>query len=585
MINSIFSSKETFNTVVFKEGLNIITAEKSMKSSDKDSRNGLGKTTLIEIIHFCLGSDLTKKNKLNAPELQDWDFSIDFSVKEQRIIAKRYIADPKKIFIIMDDPSFFKFKEDVETKEKYIDIEIWKDFLGKNLFNIMDIQKSYQPSFRGILNFFIRRAGGYADAFITVPKESAVTTIVNNAFLLGLKWEKSLDLVDVNSRIKKLNHLKEASDTSKETKGRLKSYIITTESAVEETKKNLDNFNVLPEYQNMEQEADTLTKSIQKLTNTNIIAKRKLDNYLDSVKSESISDIDNLELLYKEANIVFGEVIKKNLEEAKKFHINLIKNRKDFLETEIGLLETAIEANGEQVKELSNKRQNIMNILSSHGALDEYNLLQEEWIKKSELLEKAKTRLKELDELTKNIRKLKKNKENIRIELENSLNTDDSIVNNIKIFDNNSMSLYSRSGNLIIDISPKTGNYKFEIQIEKGTSEGITKMMVFCYDLMLIETFRQDTSCAIDFLIHDSTIFDAVDERQKAKAIELAHKKAIDKGFQYIFTINSDQLPYGDFTENFKCEEHIIKRLTDDDISNSILGIMVSNPSSDMEDE
>ena len=56
------------------------------------------------------------------------------------------------------------------------------------------------------------------------------------------------------------------------------------------------------------------------------------------------------------------------------------------------------------------------------------------------------------------------------------------------------------------------------------------------------------------FLIHDSTIYDGVDERQIAASMELAAEEAEKGGFQYICTINSDCVPYGDFSSRFRAE-------------------------------
>ena len=49
------------------------------------------------------------------------------------------------------------------------------------------------------------------------------------------------------------------------------------------------------------------------------------------------------------------------------------------------------------------------------------------------------------------------------------------------------------------------------------------------------------------FLIHDSTIFDGVDERQRAEALELAASESQAHGFQYICTLNSDDVPRNEF--------------------------------------
>src|SRR5580693_5426941 len=52
----VSSNQPSFREVEFKPGFNVILAERTKDATKKDSRNGLGKSTLIEIISFCLGS-------------------------------------------------------------------------------------------------------------------------------------------------------------------------------------------------------------------------------------------------------------------------------------------------------------------------------------------------------------------------------------------------------------------------------------------------------------------------------------------------------------------------------------------------
>ena len=49
MIKAVRCDQESFRTVHFKPGFNVILAERTKKTKKKDSRNGLGKTLLIEI--------------------------------------------------------------------------------------------------------------------------------------------------------------------------------------------------------------------------------------------------------------------------------------------------------------------------------------------------------------------------------------------------------------------------------------------------------------------------------------------------------------------------------------------------------
>ena len=122
----------------------------------------------------------------------------------------------------------------------------------------------------------------------------------------------------------------------------------------------------------------------------------------------------------------------------------------------------------------------------------------------------------------------------------------------------------------MIDID-ETG-YRFSVDIPGSPSEGISKMKIFCYDVTLA-SFSRDRGFGIDLLVHDSTIFDGVDPRQRAHAIELAATQTAQQNFQYIVTINTDMVPTADFSPDFDFQKLVRLRLTDTDPSGSLLGI------------
>jgi uncharacterized protein YydD (DUF2326 family) len=67
-------------------------------------------------------------------------------------------------------------------------------------------------------------------------------------------------------------------------------------------------------------------------------------------------------------------------------------------------------------------------------------------------------------------------------------------------------------------------------------------------------------------------LYDGVDSRQVAAALELAAAKSKDLGFQYICTLNSDDVPYSEFTEGFDFDSFIRLTLTDESESSGLLG-------------
>lgn len=159
MIHKIYANDKRFKPIQFKIGLNIIKAEKKPESGKKDSRNGLGKTTLINIVHFCLGSELDEK-LLPVEDLKDWIFFIEIDIFGKKIITSRSISNSKVVKIIEGDCKDFPIKAEKDEKEKYnfYKLEDWKTLLGKDLFGLeSSAENKYAPSFRNLVSYFVRR--------------------------------------------------------------------------------------------------------------------------------------------------------------------------------------------------------------------------------------------------------------------------------------------------------------------------------------------------------------------------------------------------------------------------------------------
>ena len=77
MFRRLSSSLKTFKTLEFDEGLNILVADKTQTSSDTDTRNGAGKSSLAELLHFLLGGRVDKNSLTMKPQLSGYTFSLD----------------------------------------------------------------------------------------------------------------------------------------------------------------------------------------------------------------------------------------------------------------------------------------------------------------------------------------------------------------------------------------------------------------------------------------------------------------------------------------------------------------------------
>ena len=157
-LKKIRSNKESFNEVSFETGFNVIIAERTEGSTERDSRNGLGKSTLIEIIHFCLGSDFKKSSFSEIPELNGWIFTLEFTLDERDFSVSRGIDDPETIFLDGDFTGWSVLPEEDTLHNAHILTNgQWCAVLGELVFGLPKETPKYTPSFRTLISYFVRR--------------------------------------------------------------------------------------------------------------------------------------------------------------------------------------------------------------------------------------------------------------------------------------------------------------------------------------------------------------------------------------------------------------------------------------------
>jgi uncharacterized protein YydD (DUF2326 family) len=582
MIKAVRCDQTSFREVRFKPGLNVIAAERIRESTGKDSRNGLGKTLLIEIIHFCLGASTKKNEGLRIKNLENWTFILDVTLKGKDYSIYRNTLDSSRVQI-EGDVSGWPIKPGFDHKErKYIlSVKDWNLLLGFLVFGLpVEIaNRKYSPTFRSLISYFIRRGvSGFISPFKHYPQQNEWDIQVNNAFLLGLNWEYASDFQVLKDNEKILNELKKAANQGLLTgyagsMGELEAERVRLEDQIAQLDSQLKTFKVHPQYFRIQEETNRLTKEIHDITNNCTINQRILDKYKESITAEKDVSLQKVEQVYKESGLLFPDNLLRKLDEVSDFHETIIENRKTYLKTENDRLARKIEKQKFQIQRISDKRAELLKVLETHGALEEYTKLQERAASLRQRLEEVKNRKE-------NLTKFEEGKSSLKIaraELFQNTRRDymerlPGVEKAIKIFNRNSEKLYNEPGMLSIDITEN--GYKYNVEIKRARSQGIGYMKVFCYDLMLTRLFSKFFANE-GFLVHDSTIFDGVDERQIAKALELAAEESQKEGFQYICALNSDNIPYDDFSDGFKSRfaDSIIITFNDAADDGGLLGI------------
>lgn len=578
MIRRVMSNKPSFRTVTFERGFNVILADRHKQATRQDSRNGLGKSTFIEILHFCLGAETRVGNGLLVEPLLGWEFSLELTLGGRDILVTRRTDDPRRI-LIKGDTSGWPLTPtvDVRSRELYFDAKKWTSVLGTLMFGLPIERDKYQPSFRSLISYFIRRGQeGYLSPFTNHSRQTEVDKQVSIAFLLNLAWDDARQVQFLKDRQKGFRDLKKAVKAGVlegfgGTLGDLEAKRVRLQEQAEENRHQLESFKVHPQYREIEERASRLTATIHNLSDQNYTNRRLLELYSKDLSQENEPSSTDLRKVYEEAGVLLADKALRRLDEVETFHRTVVANRREFLSQETARLNDEIRANETEIAQLSNDRADLLNILKTHGALDEYTRLQQ-------LHLAAVSKVKEVTTLIENMKRLEASATQAKIDqaiLEKRARIDYEEraamrERAVSLFNANSQFLYQAPGKLIIDFLPN--GFRFNVDIERSGSDGIDKMKIFCFDLMLAQLWstRQPTP---GVLVHDSRLFDGVDERQRARALQLARREAEARDFQYICTLNSDNVPHAELGPDFNLDAFVRLRLSDDSPAGSLLGI------------
>lgn len=580
MIVKVDANHNSFKAVGFTPGLNVVVAERTEESTDKDTRNGLGKTTLLNIIHFCLGSKADKEKGLRIKPLDGWEFQLDFRMRSQLVSVSRLVDRPSKIKVSpVTDCSDWPIQPEIEHRlETYNSrVAAWNATLGWGLYDIDVERKKYSPSFRGVVSYDIRREQ-FANPFQNHARQFLWDTQVHNAFMLDLNWNHAARWQVLRDRSKSVNTVKRALKEGDNlianmvgTVGELEYERDRLARQIQRTDVDLRQFRVHPKYEEIENEAHILTTRLHDLANHILQLKRLIEFHRRSVEESEPAEAIRVSELYEEAGASLPGLVKRRLDDVRTFHLEVTRNRRRYLESEATRLEGDLAKAISEQSQLSDKNASLMRFLDTHGALEDYNeLLQLNQVQRS-ALEAVERQIEQRRNIDNEQSEIKIEQGRLDLDARRDMEERQSKRLAADIFNANTEFLYESAGAFIADIDPKSG-FKFRVEIERAESLGVSKMKVFCYDLMRAELWSK-REVRPGFLIHDSDIFAGVDERQIARALELAERKSREFGFQYIACLNSDQVPRNEFSEDFDFDRFVRLKLTDDSPAGSLLGI------------
>ncbi|MEE1723558.1 DUF2326 domain-containing protein [Streptomyces sp. JV186] len=553
-IRRVFANQPSFREVAFFDGINLVVAERSIGSTERDSRNGVGKSTLIEVIHFCLGSSVTRKNVIYELRETDWAFSLDLEIDHYSVTVTRSFESPSTVTLSgnTDYLAEMMAAKVSLSGEIQVTVKAWKDYLGRLCFGLAEDAASmakYTPSFRALISYFARSGrDAYLEPFTTSRQVRSWQKQVYNAFLVGLNWRHAAEwqeLKDNDKRVKTPSHTSAAQ--KRQALAKLENERVQLISDQQRLRDQVATFRVVPEYAEVEAQTRVLTDQMRELANESTMVMQVIKRYEEQMRAESPGDLERVEELYREAGLLFSETVTRSLSDVLRFHSDVTRHRREYLHNELTRLRARSTEIQRELDARDRERANLMRTLNAGGAVEDLGALQFKLGRTQERLDEVEKRIEELESVAAEEATVASGRQALlsRALLDRAERRPrwSQVISN---FVDVTRYLYGQPGELSFGLSEN--GFTFETKLQRRGSNGVDLMAIFAYDMSVARVWQSHDSHP-GFLLHDSLLFEGVDERQIALALSYAKMHSESEDFQYIAFINSDNIPMTDLDE------------------------------------
>jgi uncharacterized protein YydD (DUF2326 family) len=541
--------------IFFHKGLNLIVDE-TIESNKQTTGNNVGKTTVLRLVDFCLGS--SGRNIYQDSEFKEQenntvkDFLIDTEVlitliivddldfiTESIIIKKNFLKYTKKIQEINGKPIINDKEFDLKFKELIFDTNVekptFKQIVSKNirdeknkLTNIVKVLNPYTKSeeYEALFLFWLGINTDTHNQKELLGKEKTR----EESFQKRLKKEGELSLIEQQLEL--------------------------VNSKIEELQKQKANFNFNEKFESQIVELNEIKLSLSKLSTElsrlNMRRELILESKADLETEKTNIDISQIESLYNKASKLIPN-LQVTFQDTVKFHNDLIDEKIKYIDKELPGLTEKLQSISKEITALRRQEKILSVFISVSEYSDDYDTIlinlnslfetkgnleerKRYWISSNEKLERIS---EELDTINSEIN----SKDNLiqkRITLFN------------KYFTKISSELYGEEYLLSTQKNEK-GYDLIVTNLEGNPSTGKKKGQIAAFDFAYILFAEEIELKAIHFIMHDQ-LENMHDNQLSTILIDLAN--SID--CQFILPIVKDKIP-----ADIDIDKYIILKLSE----------------------
>jgi uncharacterized protein YydD (DUF2326 family) len=560
-LKNLGSDDPRFKNLTFHKGMNLVLAEKTHHSSDTDSRNGAGKTSVVRLLRYLLGGNRNEWIKSLAKYTES-----AFWADIQGAAGDIHISREAGSTSVSVGVSTYSSKE-------------WQKKSGELILGWPTSHD--KPTAQQIFSQLLRTS--FDSPTKIVPQESDLETGTRIAYFFGIPDTTLQKPIQAANFKKDKKTLKKAIDhgilgNMATSKAECEAELFKLEDQLQKRRSALAEFKVDESYAGHQQAADELSAEIAALNDRNIALKRRKRDLVNTMSAEIPVKQNNGEMLarltrlYAEAGVAIATDALKPFNDVVQFHESVSRNRRYFLEDELGKVTEALAANEARIKILDDERSGIMRLLDKSMALETFSEAQQDCNEIAARIERLKDMLQDyerLDDMDSALRKMEvEANDAMRLGLKES---NDSVKLASQMYSNLCSEVYAdRAGSLLLDLTD-AGILKATPKIEGDASKGIAEVSIFLFDITCVVVGMKNGT-APGILVHDSQLFDSMDDRQLASCLNIGARLAEKYDFQYIVTLNTDRLEAAEKIGFDRSDYPIPVSLTDNGESSGLFG-------------
>lgn len=529
--------------VEFREkGLSIIYGDVEKPKSKNETSNSIGKTVLLKIVNIILGTKNSGKDTIKGLE----GFIIRAKVKKD---AVKYdieitIGDSKKYYIDGTRYTLTKYKEK---------FNINRSFYSKQ--TMLDKRK-------GLLSSIAKKPN---KDDISVVLKLLYLENVESIFMKIKKLQDEIELINkYNNNFKEDISGLEREQFNNEMKKKQVDEELDVLNERIKTLKLADNISEIA------QKRATLDQNIKyknEKLRVNNIRISKYEQIINDSKANTISLID-VEKIYNNAKVEIPILLKKNLSDVEIFYKNLLDDKNDLYNKQVSELKKSNKNISEELEVEQQELDRLSEIISENDTIREaikiYDLKTKEKINVESKISEINAKLTQIN----NSKNLKSEIDSSLVELEESFENSKLKINNYReyIYDLVKQ-IYGEDRNPYLNISVTNTSRKYQampvnidLTFDGDTGEGLMSAKFLLFDYLIMNYTKK-----VDFLIEDSSCFEAIDRRQIKNILQEGIKISEKNDKQLIISLNKYLL------ENVKdIEDYIVLSLNE---NNTLLNI------------